>query len=120
MPSSQTTSVVFASPHSGRYYSKEFMAQSVLDETTIRSSEDAFIDKLVGCAPDHGAPFIHATYPRAFLDLNRASDEMDPAVVENVRSVAHNPRILSGLGVIPRVVCKMCLMIRAVSSAKRY
>lgn len=104
MPQSQTTSVVFASPHSGRHYSKAFMTQTVLDPLEIRSSEDAFIDLLVGCATGFGAPLIHAHYPRAYLDLNRASDELDPAVVENVRSVAHNPRILSGLGVIPRVV----------------
>jgi N-formylglutamate deformylase len=104
MPQTQTTSVVFASPHSGRYYSSEFMAQTVLDPQVIRSSEDAFVDMLVGCAPRFGAPLIHAHFPRAYLDLNRASDEIDPAVVKDVRSVAHNPRILSGLGVIPRVV----------------
>jgi N-formylglutamate deformylase len=104
MPQTQTTSVVFASPHSGRYYSSDFMAQTVLDPQVIRSSEDAFVDMLVGCAPRFGAPLIHAKFPRAYLDLNRASDEIDPAVVEDVRSVAHNPRILSGLGVIPRVV----------------
>ncbi len=94
MPQTQTTSVVFASPHSGRHYSREFMAQTVLDGHSIRSSEDAFVDMLVGAAPEYGAPLIHATYPRAYLDLNRASDEIDPAVVENVRSVAHNQRIL--------------------------
>lgn len=104
MPHRQTTSVVFASPHSGRHYSREFMAATVLDETTIRSSEDAFVDMLIGAAPGFGAPLIHAHYPRAYLDLNRACDEIDPAVVEDARSVAHNPRILSGLGVIPRVV----------------
>lgn len=104
MPQTQTTSVVFASPHSGRHYPKEFMVQTVLDGLAIRSSEDAFVEQLVGCAPDFGAPLIHATYPRAYLDLNRACDEIDPAVVEGVRSSAHNPRIMSGLGVIPRVV----------------
>lgn len=104
LPTAQTTSMVFASPHSGRYYSDAFKAHSVLDDATIRSSEDAFIDKLIECAPKFGAPLIHATYPRAYLDLNRACDEMDPAVVAGVRSTAHNPRILSGLGVIPRVV----------------
>lgn len=103
-PKVQTTSVVFASPHSGRHYPKAFLAQSVLDEHVIRSSEDAFVDMLIADAPEFGAPFLHAMYPRAYLDLNRASDEIDPAVVENVRSVAHNPRIVSGLGVVPRVV----------------
>ncbi len=33
-----------------------------------------------------------------------APDELDPALIEGVRRSAHNPRIASGLGVIPRVV----------------
>ncbi|MEP5760785.1 MAG: N-formylglutamate amidohydrolase [Litoreibacter sp.] len=104
LPTRQTTSVVFASPHSGRYYPPDFLTSSVLDERTIRSSEDAFMDMLVKPASDFGAPFIHAKYPRAYLDLNRSSDELDPAVIAGVRGTVHNPRILSGLGVIPRVV----------------
>jgi hypothetical protein len=55
-------------------------------------------------APDHGAPLLAARAPRAFVDLNRSVDELDPALIEGVRSTAHNPRVSSGLGVIPRVV----------------
>ncbi|MFN0115097.1 MAG: N-formylglutamate amidohydrolase [Paracoccaceae bacterium] len=104
MPLRRMTSVVFASPHSGRHYPAEFLQASVLDERTIRTSEDAFVDQLLDCVPDHGAPLLAARAPRAFIDLNRAADELDPALVEGVRAVAHNPRISSGLGVIPRVV----------------
>jgi N-formylglutamate deformylase len=96
--------VVFASPHSGRDYPDWFVQESLLDARTIRSSEDAFVDQLFDCAPHFGAPFLAAHAPRAFLDLNRAKDELDPALIEDVRSVGHNPRIASGLGVIPRVV----------------
>lgn len=104
LPDVQTTSVVFASPHSGRHYPWSFMRKTVLDELAIRSSEDAFMDLLVSSATDVGAPLICATMPRAFLDLNRAADELDPAVIDGVRNASHNPRIASGLGVIPRVV----------------
>ena len=55
-------------------------------------------------APEFGAPFITAKAPRAFLDLNRSPDELDPALISGIRSSGHNPRIASGLGVIPRVV----------------
>lgn len=99
-----TTSVIFASPHSGRAYSKEFLRSTVLDTRTIRSSEDAFVDELISCAPRHGAQTIAATAPRAYIDLNRNADELDPAVVSGLRRVTHNPRISSGLGVVPRVV----------------
>ena len=40
----------------------------------------------------------------AYVDLNRAADELDPAIIEGIARPAHNPRISSGLGVIPRVV----------------
>lgn len=104
MPENRTTSVVFASPHSGRNYSWAFMRKSILDEMAIRSSEDAFVDLLFGDVPSFGAPLLLATAPRAYVDLNRNKDELDPALIDGVRQVSHNPRIASGLGVVPRVV----------------
>ena len=104
VPAVRTTSVVFASPHSGRKYPAAFMRRSVLNEQQVRSSEDAFVDDLFAGVPDHGAPLLLSQSPRAFLDLNRGPDELDPALIEGVRRAAHNPRIASGLGVIPRVV----------------
>lgn len=103
-PARQSTSVIFASPHSGAAYQAAFLAQTVLDAVQIRSSEDAFVDRLFAPAPAHGAPLLAADVPRAFLDLNRAPDELDPAVIEGVARPPHNPRVSSGLGVIPRVV----------------
>lgn len=103
-PAQRSTSVVFASPHSGRKYPASFLRQAVLDQHEIRSSEDAFVDDLFATAVDHGAPLLLAQSPRAYLDLNRGPDELDPAAIQGVRRVAHNPRIASGLGVIPRVV----------------
>jgi N-formylglutamate amidohydrolase len=103
-PRHQTGGVVFASPHSGRVYSPAFLEQIVLSATMIRSSEDAFVDQLFADAPRFGAPLLLADVPRAFLDLNRAPDEFDPAVIAGAARAGHNPRIASGLGVIPRVV----------------
>ncbi len=96
--------MVFASPHSGRDCPGAFLQKVALDEHEIWSSEDAFIDLLFGSAPAQGAAFLSATAARAFIDLNRAPDEFDPALIEGVRRTAHNPRVASGLGVIPRVV----------------
>ncbi len=103
-PEQRTTSVVFASPHSGRDYPWSFLRKTVLDKHQIRTSEDAFVDQLFEAAVQHGAPFLKAGAPRAFLDLNRSTDELDPALIEGVKKSGHNPRIASGLGVIPRVV----------------
>ena len=104
LPAAQSSCVVFASPHSGRDYTWSFMRKTVLNEHAIRSSEDAFVDQLFECAPEYGATFLKAGAPRAFVDLNRARDELDPALIEGVRRIRHNPRVASGLGVIPRVV----------------
>ncbi len=103
-PTRRSSCVIFSSPHSGRDYSASFRLTSVLDAAALRSSEDAFVDDLFAAAPDLGAPLISARAPRAFLDLNRAADELDPAVIEGVARVPHNPRVSSGLGVVPRVV----------------
>ena len=103
-PDRNRSCVVFASPHSGRDYSWSFLRTTVLDEHAIRSSEDAFVDQLFECAAEFGSPFIRAGAPRAYVDLNRSSDELDPALIEGVRRQGHNPRVASGLGVIPRVV----------------
>lgn len=104
LPDQPTSSVVFASPHSGREYPWSFLRQTVLDKNVIRSSEDAFVDRLFDCAPEFGAPFLVAGAPRAFVDLNRSPDELDPALIEGIEKRSHNPRVASGLGVIPRVV----------------
>lgn len=103
-PVRPTTGVVFASPHGSDAYPAEFLEQSILDRHTIRSSEDAFVDQLFEMATEFGASFLRAGAPRAYLDLNRGADELDPALIAGVRRHGHNPRVASGLGVIPRVV----------------
>ena len=104
LPPNRSTAVVFASPHSGRDYARTFHGQAGLDNLQIRSSEDAFIEELYAVAPETGAPLLAAVAPRAYIDLNRATDEFDPALINGAPIQRHNPRILSGLGVIPRVV----------------
>lgn len=104
MPQMRTTSVVFASPHSGRDYPPDLLRDTILNDRLLRSSEDAFVDQLFATAPDHGAPLLVANAPRAYVDLNRGADELDPALIKDVRRAVSNPRIASGLGVIARVV----------------
>lgn len=103
-PDQRLSSVVFASPHSASSYPSEFLQQSILDEVAIRSSEDAFVHELVDAAPEFGAPLLVAGVPRAYLDLNRSPDELDPALIQGAVRRGQNPRVASGLGVIPRVV----------------
>jgi len=104
LPVRRSTPVVFSSPHSGCDYTTTFRQRSRLDALSLRSSEDAFVDRLFASAPQAGAPLLSARAPRAWIDLNRSPEELDPALIEDVPRQPHNPRISSGLGVIPRVV----------------
>lgn len=104
LPTDPHSCAVFSSPHSGTEYPPAFLATTRLDSMAIRSSEDAFVDELFARAPEFGAPLLSAKPPRAFVDLNRAPDELDPALIRGARVSGVNPRIVAGLGVIPRVV----------------
>ena len=103
-PDRWASGVIFGSPHSGRAYPDWFLEGTKLPPETLRSSEDAFVDRLIACAPSFGAVTIRAQVPRAIVDLNRAPDEIDPLVVRGVPRHPLNQRTLAGLGVIPRVV----------------
>jgi N-formylglutamate deformylase len=105
-PAGAPARVVFSSPHSGCVYPPSFIRQARLGPLALRASEDAFVDQLVDSAPLHGAPLLKAVVPRAFVDLNRGAEELDPAVIEGVRATGLNPRIAAGLGVIPRIVAE--------------
>lgn len=103
-PKQRLSPLVFASPHSGRAYPQDMLERSVLDAHSIRSSEDAYVDRLFDAAPEFGAPLLLAQVPRAYVDFNRSAEELDPALIHGVRIPRPNPRVTSGLGVIPRVV----------------
>ena len=104
LPLKVTNPVVFSSPHSGRNYPKDFVRNSILSKTQLRSSEDAFVEELFGGVIAFGSPLLAASAPRAYVDVNRGGDELDPSIIEGAKAVYNNPRISSGLGVIPRVV----------------
>ena len=106
-PASQTTPLVFASPHSGRRYPPAFLAASRLDPLGLRKSEDSFVEELFTGAVGCGAPLVHATFPRAWCDANREAWELDPAMFSDALPSWVNttsPRVNAGLGTIARVV----------------
>lgn len=95
--------LVIASPHSGREYPPAFLAASRLSLAQLRRAEDAWVDKLLDGV--EGIPVLRARHGRAFLDLNRAEDELDPAMFDGLASLVprRTDRVAAGLGVLPRV-----------------
>lgn len=70
-------------------------------------SEDAFVDELFESVAQTGATEIVATHARAYVDLNRAKNELEPSMFKGdcgPFEVDLNNRVKAGLGVIPRVI----------------
>jgi N-formylglutamate amidohydrolase len=106
-PVCQTVPLVFASPHSGRYYPDSFLSAARLDPISLRRSEDSFVDDLFAAAPGHGALLLTASFPRAYCDPNREPWELDPAMFDDALPSWVNTtstRVGAGLGTIARVV----------------
>ena len=94
---------VFASPHSGSRYPADMGAAEALPEASLRSAEDALVDRLIASGPAHGAALIAGQIGRAYLDLNRTPDELDPLLVADAFSIEASPRAEAGYGVVPRL-----------------
>jgi N-formylglutamate amidohydrolase len=99
--------VVFASPHSGRFYPPDLRKLSILDGRSLRRSEDGYVDRLLERVPLAGLPVLKAVYGRAYVDLNRSPDELDPAMFDDLPMSLHvqpSDRVVAGFGVVPRMV----------------
>src|ERR671923_2084058 len=99
--------VVFNSPHSGNVYPRAFLIAARLDLSTLRRSEDCFVDELALGVVRRGYPLMRAHFPRCYVDVNREPYELDPRMFEgrlpsfaNTRSM----RVAGGLGTVARVV----------------
>ncbi len=73
----EPVALVLDSPHSGTQFPADF--NTVLLPEMRRRGEDAFVDELFGKAPSLGASLLAATFPRIYIDANRALDDIDPA-----------------------------------------
>lgn len=101
------SSVIYASPHSGRVYPGDMMSASALDAAAIRRSEDALVDTLLDDAPAQGVSVLSAKYARAYVDVNREAYELDPAMFSDELPAFARPgtvRVQAGLGSIARIV----------------
>ncbi len=100
--------IILCCPHSGKIYPDEFIAQTVLDKIDIRYSEDAFIDEIITKENfDKDFYYLKTNIPRVFVDVNRAPDEIDVNMFEDIEDKVNYPktdRIKAGFGVIPKMI----------------
>lgn len=95
--------LLLTSPHSGQAFPRAFLAASRLNLAQLRRAEDAFVDMLLDGVGE--VPVMRARFGRAFLDLNRAADELDAGMFDGAMAGASPPseRVAAGLGVVPRI-----------------
>lgn len=104
LPRGNAVPLVFDTPHSGRFYPPDFVAGQA--QSVLRRAEDAYVDELIGAAPDAGIALIEANYPRAYIDLNRDADDIDPDMLAAPwpGDVKPSKKSEMGLGLIRRFV----------------
>jgi len=94
---SQTLPLIFDSPHSGTEYPTDF--NHAADPQILRHAEDTHVADLWEGAMAAGAVLLEAHFPRAYVDANRAPDDMDPAQMEGTYPSVLNPTVKSELGI---------------------
>ena len=100
--------VVIAVPHAGRAYPAPFLVTMREPAYSTIRLEDRHVDRIaIEVARQAGAGLLIAHAPRAMIDLNRASDDVDWEMIrgghtaEERRSLT-NRRSRTGLGLVPR------------------
>ena len=89
--------ILIDSPHSGRWYPDDFNVQ--IKHETLRLAEDLFVDQLYQLAPDFGASLLVANFPRSYVDVNRAVDDIDPLLFDPALAVGeYSATVKSNLG----------------------
>lgn len=91
--------IIFASPHSGNVYPQAFRDASILSAAQLRRNEDMFVERLVAGAVCAGAPLLSARFPRCYVDVNRAPDELPQAWCDT--PIKETVRAQAGIGVVP-------------------
>jgi N-formylglutamate deformylase len=77
-----SSSLVLDSPHSGTQYPADFSFTCPLN--VLRRAEDTHVEKLFDFAPQLGAAWVEAYFPRSYLDANRSCEEIDPELLSEV------------------------------------
>lgn len=91
------------SPHSGMDLPPDFGTSARIE--ALRTTWDAFVDELWADAPALGATLVDATFPRAYIDVNRREDDLDPALLATPWPTPLAPTDYSrrGMGLIRRL-----------------
>lgn len=117
-PHGPRTPLVCSVPHAGRCYPPALLRDSAVPRAVLEQLEDRHADLLVAQAAATGAVAIVAGTARAWIDLNRAPDELDGGMGGAVLQGRAGARVRSGLGLIPRRLGGLELLRRLPDAAE--
>lgn len=102
--------VLVTVPHAGRDYPPEMRDQVRVGIPDLLALEDRHADLLADGCIGRGFQVIVARRPRAWIDLNRAEDEIDADMVDGIgwsQLPAASRKVRGGLGLVPRRIGEM-------------
>lgn len=96
--------LVFDCPHAGRTYPADF--DYSCPQLLLERAEDRYMDKMLDWADKAQIPLLIADFPRTYIDVNRAEDELDPLMLsENwPGDTIETEMTLAGIGLIRRML----------------
>jgi N-formylglutamate amidohydrolase len=112
--------VVLSSPHSGRLYPPDLLEALGVAPAGLRALEDGPVDRIAEAGCEAGGTLIAATFPRAYVDLNRDADELDPESLGadgQGRAWRASGKARAGLGVVPTRLGAVALYPRPLDLA---
>jgi len=117
-PAQGALPIVIDSPHSGTAYPADFGYSAPFE--LLRRGEDLYVDRLYANAPQHGATFVAANFPRAYIDPNRLLADIDEALLDAPwpGEVATGPKTKLGIGLIWRMLGEVPVYSRKLSVAE--
>ncbi|MGZ9097093.1 MAG: N-formylglutamate amidohydrolase [Micavibrio sp.] len=103
-PEAPALPFILDSPHSGRIYPVDFNYSC--PQAALERAEDNEVDLLFESAPRYGATLLCALFPRTYIDVNRAADDIDTELLAERWPAPLNPssRSYAGIGLIRRLV----------------
>ena len=96
--------LVFDSPHSGTIYPDDF--GTACDPLLLAGAEDTLVDDLFDSVPANGSVLLKALFPRSYIDVNRAENDIDEDLLSKPwpLPVARDGRAAVGYGLVRRLI----------------
>ena len=101
-PTAPQIPLLVDSPHSGFEMPRDFGTAASPEQ--LRTTWDGFVDELWGDAPALGATLLAATFPRAYIDVNRSNHDIDETLLSEPWPTPLTPTDYTrrGMGLIRR------------------